>query len=93
MNFATIDATAYRFFAEALSLEPGRFPALVIEDVMSGDTVPFDQNKEITGDAVGKFIENYFSRSGTSNWGVKVRRPYFLVLFGNLILSLGGESR
>lgn len=60
LNFATIDATKFGFFASALNLIPGRFPAFVIEDLQTGQTAPFDQNKEITADAIEIFVENYF---------------------------------
>lgn len=73
MNFATIDAAQYGFFAEALGLVPGRFPALVIEDVMSGDTVPFDQNEEITAHAARKFVEAYFNSKKADTNEVNVR--------------------
>lgn len=72
VNFATIDATAYGFFAEALGLKPGHFPALVIEDVMSGDTAPFDKKEEITADAVGKFVESYLNTEKAVKVGSKV---------------------
>ena len=72
MNFATIDAAQYGFFAEALGLVPDRFPALVIEDVMSGDTVPFDQNEEITTDTAKKFVEGYFNSKKADTNEIKV---------------------
>ena len=59
INFATIDAKTYGFFAEALGLRTGQFPALVVEDVMSGDTMPFYD--EITAPAVANFLDRYFS--------------------------------
>jgi protein disulfide-isomerase A1 len=75
MNFATIDATAYGFFAEALGLVVGRFPALVIEDVMSGETKLFDQNEEITADAIGRFVESYFRAKKAAKEEIKVQFP------------------
>ena len=74
MNFATIDAKGYGFFAEALGLALDRFPAVVIEDVINGETVPFDQDEEITADAIEKFVENYFSMGKTASIEIKVRR-------------------
>jgi len=50
----------YGFFAGALVLIPNKFPALVIEDMISGETVPFDQNEEITAEKFGTFVERYF---------------------------------
>lgn len=60
LNFATIDATKFGFFASALNLIPGRFPAFVIEDLQTGETAPFDQDKEITANSIQNFVENYF---------------------------------
>jgi protein disulfide-isomerase A1 len=80
MNFATIDATRYSFFAEALGLALDRFPAVVIEDVINGETVPFDQDEEITADAIEKFIENYFRMSKTAKVEIKVRPCRLLLL-------------
>ena len=88
MNFATIDAEAYGFFAKALGVTLGHFPALVIEDVMSGDTVPFDQNEEITPDTVGKFVERYFGTEKSVKLNAQVRHCWTLVLLRLLILSL-----
>jgi protein disulfide-isomerase A1 len=61
LNFATIDATKYGFFAKALNLIPDKFPAVVIEDTESGDTAPFDQDEEITGKKLSAFVEGYFN--------------------------------
>jgi protein disulfide-isomerase A1 len=60
LNVATIDANKYAFFAKALNLAPDKFPAFVIEDTVSGDAVPFDQDEEITGEKLGVFVERYF---------------------------------
>jgi len=60
LNFATIDAKKFGFFASALNLIPGQFPAFVIEDLQTGRTAPFDQNKEITACAIETFVEDYF---------------------------------
>jgi hypothetical protein len=67
LNFATIDATKYRFFAKALNLATDKFPAFVIEDTVSGDTVPFDQNEEITGQKIEGFVQKYFKLRGKGN--------------------------
>jgi protein disulfide-isomerase A1 len=64
LNFATIDATEYGFFASVLSLIPDRFPAFVIEDLITGDTAPFDQSTEITAEKIEIFIEKYFRDKG-----------------------------
>ncbi|KAN0121925.1 Thioredoxin-like domain containing protein [Hyaloscypha variabilis] len=60
LNVATIDANKYAFFAKALNLAPDKFPAFVIEDTVSGDAVPFDQDEEITGEKLGVFVERHF---------------------------------
>jgi hypothetical protein len=60
LNFATIDATKFGFFASALNLTPGRFPAFVIEDLQTGETAPYDQDMEITANSIEAFVENYF---------------------------------
>jgi hypothetical protein len=60
LNFATIDATKYDFFAKVLNLVPDQFPALVIEDLVTGDTAPFDQSEEITAEKIESFVEKYF---------------------------------
>jgi len=60
LNVATIDANKYAFFAKALNLAPDKFPAFVIEDTVSGDAVPFDQDEEISGEKLGGFVERYF---------------------------------
>jgi len=74
INFATIDAVEFGFFAEPLGLKPGRFPAFVIEDVLSGDTAPFDQGQKITADLIGNFIKTFLTgrKRGPD---VKVRIP------------------
>lgn len=60
LNFATIDPTKYGFFAKVLNLIPGRYPAFVIEDLITGDTAPFDQSEEITAEKIEGFVEKYF---------------------------------
>jgi hypothetical protein len=66
MNFATIDTAQYGFFAEALGLQPGHFPAVVIEDVVTGEAKPYDQNEQITAGMVAKFVESYFNTRNTA---------------------------
>jgi protein disulfide-isomerase A1 len=60
LNFATIDATEYGFFASVLGLIPNKFPAFVIEDLITGETAPFDQSTEIMAVKIETFIEKYF---------------------------------
>ncbi|KAH8804495.1 thioredoxin-like domain-containing protein [Xylogone sp. PMI_703] len=59
LNFATIDATQYGFFAPTLGVDPQRYPAVVIEDLQTGETAVFDQGREITRAEVGKFVLGY----------------------------------
>jgi hypothetical protein len=33
----------------------------VIEDVVTGDTAPFDQDEEITTEKIEEFVANYFA--------------------------------
>ena len=72
LNFATIDATEFGFFASALKLIPDRFPAFVIEDLQTGETFPFDQNKEITAEAIQNFVEDYLKETLKSQKGHEV---------------------
>jgi hypothetical protein len=44
-----------------LNLVPDQFPAFVIEDVVTGDTAPFDQDEEITTEKIEEFVANYFA--------------------------------
>jgi hypothetical protein len=67
LNFATIDASKYGFFAKALNLATDKFPAFVIEDTVSGDTAPFDQDEEITGQKIEGFVQKYFELGGKGN--------------------------
>jgi len=54
-----------------LNLAIDKFPAFVIKDTVSGDTVPFDQNEEITGPKIEGFVQKYFELRGKGN--VRVR--------------------
>jgi hypothetical protein len=72
INFATIDAEAFGFFAGTLGLIPGQFPAFVIEDVQTGETVPFDQNEKITREAIGSLVMKYIEERRQSHVGSKV---------------------
>jgi hypothetical protein len=49
-----------------LNLAIDRFPAFVIEDTVSGDAEPFDQNEEITGQKIEGLVQKYleFGRKG-----------------------------
>ncbi|KIM96884.1 hypothetical protein OIDMADRAFT_148084 [Oidiodendron maius Zn] len=67
LNFATIDARQYGFFAKALNLVSNKFPAFVIEDTISGDTVPFDEEEEATTEKLDGFVEKYFEHREEEN--------------------------
>jgi len=75
LNFATIDATKYGFFTKALNLATDKFPAFVIEDTVSGDTAPFDQDEEITGQKIEGFVQKYFELRGKGNVPVQTAGP------------------
>jgi len=79
LNFATIDATEYRFFASVLSLIPDKFPAFVIEDLITGEATPFDQSTEITAEKIGIFVEKYFRDKGKTQVREQVQLALRLV--------------
>jgi len=84
LNFATIDALEFAFFAEPLGLIPGKFPAFVIQDVVSGDTAPLDQNTELTAGRVGKFVSTYLEGRRLAGDGSEVCTTKFeMVLSGD----------
>jgi hypothetical protein len=47
-----------------LNLAIDKFRAFVIKDTVSGDTVPFDQNEEITGQKIEGLVQKYFELGG-----------------------------
>ncbi|KAE9382046.1 hypothetical protein N431DRAFT_506792 [Stipitochalara longipes BDJ] len=75
LNVATIDAIKYGFFAKALNLVPDKYPAFVIEDTVSGDAVPFDQDEKLTGAKLGTFVERYFQQRWNGNVPVMTVGP------------------
>ncbi len=90
LNVATIDAEKYSFFAEPLGLTPGRFPALVIEDVVSGETTPFDQERDITIQSAETFVEDYFWKRGIGT--PKPATPTPTVSFHHVHLQEGSNK-
>jgi len=56
LSFVTIDAVEYGDMAVNLGLQPGKFPALVLQNVMLGQTFPYDQRRKITVEAVENFV-------------------------------------
>ncbi|KAL0474713.1 protein disulfide-isomerase [Neurospora intermedia] len=59
INFATIDAKAFGAHAGNLNLKADKFPAFAIQDTTKNLKFPFDQEKEITADAIKKFVDDF----------------------------------
>ncbi|KAI5776657.1 protein disulfide-isomerase [Geopyxis carbonaria] len=58
INFATIDAVAFGAHAQNLNLEQ-KWPAFAIQEVAKSQKYPFDQEKEITTEAIEKFAKDF----------------------------------
>lgn len=58
INFATIDAVAFGAHAPNLNLE-SKWPAFAIQDTTKNSKFPFPQDKELTAEAIAKFVEEY----------------------------------
>ncbi|OIW35139.1 protein disulfide-isomerase precursor [Coniochaeta ligniaria NRRL 30616] len=61
INFATIDAKAFGAHAGNLNLKADKFPAFAIQETAKNQKFPFDQDKEITADAIKVFVEEFVS--------------------------------
>lgn len=61
INFATIDAKAFGAHAGNLNLKADQFPAFAIQETAKNQKFPFDQDKEITADAIKVFVEEFVS--------------------------------
>lgn len=61
INFATIDAKAFGAHAGNLNLKADKFPAFAIQDTVKNQKFPYDQEKEITGDAIKAFVDEFVS--------------------------------
>jgi len=61
VSFATIDAKAFGAHAGNLNLAADKFPAFAIQDTVNNKKFPFDQEKEITAEAIGKFVSDFVS--------------------------------
>ncbi|SPN96976.1 probable Protein disulfide-isomerase [Cephalotrichum gorgonifer] len=61
INFATIDAAAFGAHAGNLNLNPDKFPAFAIQEVAKNQKFPFDQETEITHDAIAAFVADFAS--------------------------------
>lgn len=59
INFATIDAKAFGAHAGNLNLKADKFPAFAIQETVKNQKFPFDQDKEITAEAISKFVEDF----------------------------------
>jgi len=59
--FATIDAKAFGAHAGNLNLKADLWPAFAIQDTVSNKKFPYDQEKEITAELVGKFVDDFVS--------------------------------
>jgi len=59
INFATIDAKAFGAHAGNLNLKADKFPAFAIQETVKNQKFPFDQDKEITVDAIKAFVEEF----------------------------------
>ncbi|KAI1083015.1 protein disulfide isomerase [Whalleya microplaca] len=58
INFATIDAKAYGAHAGNLNLK-NKFPAFAIQETVKNQKFPFDQENEITHDAILAYVEEF----------------------------------
>ncbi|RVD88709.1 uncharacterized protein DFL_002885 [Arthrobotrys flagrans] len=58
INVATIDAVAFGAHAQNLNLE-SKWPAFAIQETAKNTKFPFDQTKELTIEAIEKFVEDF----------------------------------
>ncbi|KAK3310545.1 thioredoxin-like domain-containing protein [Chaetomium strumarium] len=59
INFGTIDAKAFGAHAGNLNLKTDKFPAFAIQEVAKNQKFPFDQDKEITLEAIKAFVDDF----------------------------------
>jgi protein disulfide-isomerase A1 len=59
INFATIDAKAFGAHAGNLNLKTDQFPSFAIQETVKNQKFPFDQEKEITHDAIAAFVDDF----------------------------------
>jgi protein disulfide-isomerase A1 len=59
INFGTIDAKAFGAHAGNLNLKTDKFPAFAIQEVAKNQKFPFDQDKEITFEAIKAFVDDF----------------------------------
>jgi hypothetical protein len=66
----TIDSSVSGHHAVSLGLAPDRFPAFVLEEPVSRQTVPFDQSREIVSEEIEALIRGSGFLEGNGNGGV-----------------------
>ncbi len=59
VSFATIDAKAFGAHASNLNLKPDSFPAFAIQETVKNLKYPFDQEKKITVEDIGAFVDSF----------------------------------
>ncbi|ORY65961.1 protein disulfide isomerase [Pseudomassariella vexata] len=59
INFATIDAKSFGAHAGNLNLKTDKFPSFAIQETVKNQKFPFDQEKEITVDAISTFVDEF----------------------------------
>lgn len=59
VNFGTIDAKAFGAHAGNLNLKTDKFPAFAIQQVEKNQKFPYDQDKEITFEAIKAFVDDF----------------------------------
>ncbi|KAK3300963.1 protein disulfide-isomerase precursor [Chaetomium fimeti] len=59
VNFGTIDAKSFGAHAGNLNLKTDKFPAFAIQEVAKNQKFPFDQDKEITFEAIKAFVDDF----------------------------------
>jgi protein disulfide-isomerase A1 len=69
ISFATIDAKAFGAHAANLNLKADQFPAFAIQETVKNQKFPYDQDAEITEEAVGKFVKSFID--GTLSPSIK----------------------
>ncbi|KAK4152428.1 protein disulfide-isomerase [Chaetomidium leptoderma] len=59
VNFGTIDAKSFGAHAGNLNLKADKFPAFAIQEIAKNQKFPFDQDKEITLEAIKAFVDDF----------------------------------
>lgn len=61
INFGIVDAKLFGAHAGNLNLKTDKFPAFAIQDPIKNQMFPFDQDSEITTEAIAKFTEEFLA--------------------------------